>query len=272
MPSMMETRYLAHLTTWGAQSHLDAGRPDLAAELLLDGMQMAGDHMRSPALIGRMIGCALLTLNSSEALFKTGMLEQFPEAELKLLSNGMEILAAGLQSMESAWDLELAWFIRSVSRAGQEPDPWGIKRPKEFLSVLCFGLAGRGLCAEYVEESMRYRALQLGAEQRSWQAWKADWQEHQTYLKEHGNGLWSIVPAKRVSAEISYRSALTLLNLTRCAIAYRLTDELVSFPDPFGGQLELELEEGVLSMSSVCPDNEPVTLGRYRFCIPSNDA
>lgn len=253
-PRMMGSRNLMSLAVLAADKLLDEGKQDLAADTLLDGLQMAGDTMRCPMLIGQMIGCALLDMGAGKALVEEGLIDKFEPVQLKRLGIGMAQLQASLPSMQAAFDTELAWFIRSSEQATRYRDFSLEGDLEDWLVAARYGFSTRLMIAEYVEGALAWRGVEPARGERSWEEWNEEWDRFAASMNGTGNPLWGVMETPYRSAEISRRSQLTRFNMTRCAIEYRLSGELLGMRDLFGDRLLMERVDDHVRISSVGPD------------------
>ena len=253
-PSMMRSRNLVNLSLMAAGKFLEDGEHERAVDALLDGLQTACDHMRSPVLIGQMIGCALLNIASTGALIDQGLLNRIPAHQLQRLDRGLDQISLELPVMDAVFETEMAWFIRNtavvVDPKFSLPD-WG--ESNAWSVGFRYWFSARLMCAEYVREAMAWHASSTGEDERSWNDWNADFDEQQSRMAEHGTPLWGVIGFKQRSVEVSRRHCLTRFNMARLAVAYRLTGSTHDLPDHFGDQLLVSIEDDQLLIESVGP-------------------
>lgn len=264
--SLLDTRHVANLVVFSAEKHLDEGRADLAVDVLLDGVQFAGDQARSPLLIGRMIGCALLSITTHEALIDGGLLDRIPAAQLERLAAGMRTLDSSLPSTESAWDGEIVAFVRTVVDADSRASGLSLN-PTELLAAWRYGFSTRLMCAEYVSDSKRWRDLQTESASWSWSEYRGQYEDFQAELSSEGNGITGVATLHAPGIEETQRGILTLLNMTRCAIEYRLSGEVSPLPDHFGGQLRVSVLDDELLVESLGPNASERKNTRYSMHV-----
>ncbi len=258
--SFLRSRNLANVAMAAAQEHLDGGRFALAAEQVLDAMQFGQDTLASPIMIETMIGSALLAICTSEAVLDEvnddcRMLDSFPPEQLALLEQAFEQLDQRFPSSSALADLELVYFVQTAEEGASYQELTG-ELPHDWMDRVTLGAFEERWILERAQELQRTQAFRKRSEGKSWLPWcgalararKSAWSE--TFLSK-GNRLMI-----EQSFEQTLRGTRALLRLTHAAVQYRLYGEVQSMADPFGGELEVSADAGVLQLRFEGPGGE----------------
>ena len=260
-PRIFAARNLVILSIMTTHKLLADGEYQAGGDTLLDGLQVAGDFMRSPLPSGQMIGCIMLELVSVEALIEQGLLDRLPVNQLERVSKAMDQLITHMPSRQVALGTEMAWFIRMMSVFTDSPfglPNLGLGSERSVGARYWFSF--RLMVSEYVGEVMAWRASSAAFGEPSWGAWSAEFDERTSRMADLGNPLWELFGFNLRKVVVKRRRCLTRFNMARLAVAYRLTGETIDLPDLFGDQLLVRLEGDQLRIDSVGPGDGSTSL------------
>ena len=248
-PKLGSTRSIVNLALLSGQRHLDEGHPDRAVDALLDGLQLGRDVICIPAWITEMIGTSLIPI-VTEALANEEFLERFPPHQLERLANGLQQLDESLPEFSHGIEGELL-MLANLARQENQPDDVHVFDPT--LEFWRYGFSPRALYAEYISQVMRDREVLRGLEGEPWSVRDAELGRQQLTAEGARDSLSSGSSAKLTRIqEGNRRMTISRLRLAQAAVRFKLTGEVPTLLDPFGGELRVRKLAGKIQIESGC--------------------
>ncbi len=245
MPGLLEYRSVANISVLQAEQFLDAGDSGFAVELLLDLMQMGGDHMRTPRVIDEMIGQALLGIGIEAllegGLLERGLLDRLAGPELAILERGLRRLDEGLLPPGRGLQGEIILFERTVTDLGLSEE---YEVDRSWRNAFSTQL----MIAEAAEEQRADWAAYLQGMDQQWSERSKRLKAIQRTRQRSPNPLGRMIAMNLEAYESSWRRVIARLRMLRMAVEYRRGRDLMPLEDPFGGDLGFELVEGALAI------------------------
>jgi len=226
--NLLDARALVNLAVVAAREELAAGRATAAVELLLDAATYGADHVASPVLIDRMVGCAVVTIATGEA---------WSDANLRALdAPALDLLATGLARLDARLPLrvdletEAIFFVNSAQRT------LGLWENDSRLASLWwrYGFSSRWSIADAALHQIRAfeRFATVGGE---------SWPERQRLLEREfdsaavqANPMLVIAMPNLAGAERTQRMTTAIVRLLRVAVEVHRGGVAAPLLDPLG--------------------------------------
>jgi len=261
IPGLLQSQNLVNLAAGRSRFLVEEGKPQEAAELLLDAAQFAHDLGYNQVLISEMIAIALYAIVFDELrdLILSGKLSA---AELLQVGRELEILDRSFpQHSHSLTNEALAAGFGFAKTNGDVGDllPYAetsVSVSRKFSSYLLWGILfpKRLTCADayFVELDFmrRYSALA----DRPWAELQAAGMQGQAELQKIRNPIARVTVPGLLGSHRAGRDLRAKLRLLRVATHYRATGEILPLDDPFGTKLRTAQSGGKLKVWSVGKD------------------
>lgn len=235
LPKLMETRSVVNLTVLAAERHLDEGHPELAVDVLLDGLQLGRDMTSVPIVICEMVGVALLAI-PMELLLDEPQLARFPRPELERLAQALKLLDEAFPEISYSAEGESLYLAKLISNPSQSGHLLALDWD---LGLWAHGFSGKALYADHIRGSMQECKLLHDLDNEPWSVREIELSRQQAESERSQNFLTRKPSNHRLRYEIARRESIARLRLARALIEFKLTGAVPTIADPFGGNLRV---------------------------------
>lgn len=226
--NLLDARELVNVALLAAREELAAGRTLAAVEVLLDAATYGADHVASPVLIDRMVGCALVAIATGEA---------WSDANLRALdAPALDLLAAGLTRLDARLPLradletEAIFFVNSAQRTF---DLW--EKDERLASLWWrYGFSSRWSIADAALHQIRVFERIANAAEDSWPKRQLFLAGQCNSATVQGNPLLSISLPNLDGAEQTQRMTAAIVRLLRVAVEVHRSGVAAPLLDPLG--------------------------------------
>lgn len=241
VPRLRSTRILLIALGERAKAEVEAGRPELAVRLWLDGLQFGRDLCQSPILIARCIGFHVTSTVLEQIEESLGAL---PDESLHVIANALAQLDPLRYTPNNSLSSEAALFVRTSSEIGSGE---GLA---EFHGMWRYGWSYPLALEEFCEEiDAADRQLQSHEPQQLGEL-LATCRDLDTEFQAHDNPLIKVWVTHLESVTLSQSRAQAHVRLARMAIAHRLEQEL-KLEDPWGDGFQVVSSDGSWAAETV---------------------
>ena len=268
IPSLKDYRALATVMSLTARQHVEAGRPERAAELLLDGMQLGRDLYHAPVLITSLIGGSVLTHSSYETLVDERLIDELSTRALRILAEGMERLDTALATTSRTYQAEIVMFTRGIT----DPDTFAayLGQPGvdvSYWSRARFGFSKARMSAAYVRDSEHWLALMRASDDAPWTDRELAVSAATDHVMKSGNPISSSTIPRLLAAERSRYDAIAQFRIARAEVEFRLTGTEPTVVDPYGGTIVIREHDGQCYARSRGADDPQSSLHRFESVL-----
>lgn len=251
LPSLMASRRLANLAVAQGKVWAESGRPQDAADLLLDVSVFARDLATNAPLLSNLIGIAMYTVAFDEVrnLILSGKLTQ---KQLADLAKKLETVDHDFPTFSSSFSNETlltGLTMLEVSAGGKWSD-----RIKE--GGMRFALHPRRMMTEAFEEKESYAQRAEKFDHMDFAAAKKDADAINAEAQASTNALVQMSMPDLSRILVVHREALARLRLLRAGTILLATGEMPTLADPFGDHLFYKQEGAKAKIWSIGRDGK----------------